>query len=190
MKKKIFNFTLDWFVGFTQSDGSFVISFENKKDGLIIRPQPIFNLTQSIIELEMFIELQKFLGVGRIQKNRNNVTFVVTSINEIVTVILPLFDKSSLRGSKLLSYNIFKKVSLMIKNKEHLTLEGTLQIIELAYFMNKDTSLRSLETKNVLMSKLKLKYGILPTVTKIVLPKVELTYPITLEFIRGQIGFF
>jgi hypothetical protein len=74
MKKKIFNFTLDWFVGFTQSDGSFVISFENKKDGLIIRPPPIFNLTQSIIELEMFIELQKFLGVGRIQKNRNNVT--------------------------------------------------------------------------------------------------------------------
>jgi len=166
MKIKNFNFTRDWLVGFTQSDGSFVIYFENKKEGLIIRPQPIFNLTQSINELEMFIELQKYLGVGRIHKNRNNVTFVVNSINEIITVILPLFDNSSLRGSKLLSYNIFKEVSLMIKNKKHLTLEGTLQIIDLAYFMNKETSLRSLETKNILMNKLRLKYGTLPIVKK------------------------
>lgn len=146
MNKK-YNFTLDWISGFTQSDGSFVVSFETRKEGMPIRPRPIFNLTQSIAELDMFIALQKFLGVGKIQKNRNNVTFVITSIDEIITVLIPLFDKHSLRGSKLLSYQIFREISLMMKDKKHLTLEGTLQIIELSYFMNKDTSLRTEVTK-------------------------------------------
>lgn len=91
----------------------------------------------------MFIALQKYLGVGNIQKNRNNVTLVITSIDEIISVIIPLFDNCNLRGNKFLSYKIFKEISLMMKDKKHLTLEGTLQIIELSYFLNKDTSLRT-----------------------------------------------
>lgn len=182
-----FNFTGEWISGFTQSDGSFVVSFENKKEGMPIRPRPVFNLTQSIEELEMFIELQKYLGVGKVQKNRNNVTFVVTSIEEIIKVIIPLFDKYSLRGSKLLSFQIFKEISLMMKDKKHLTLEGTLQIIECSYFMNKETSLRTEVTKETLIDKLRLKYGILPVVSKISVPKPKTLLPMTLEFIRGLI---
>ena len=45
----------------------------------------------------------------------------------------------------------------MIKDKKHLTLEGTLQIIELAYFMNKDTTLRTEVSKDNLLTQLKLK---------------------------------
>ena len=72
---KIYNFTGDWIAGFTQSDGSFVVSFEKQSgNGLPIRPRPLFNLTQSNIELEMFEALQNHLGIGRINKNRNNVT--------------------------------------------------------------------------------------------------------------------
>lgn len=42
-----FNITQEWIAGFTQSDGSFVISFENSKEGIPIRTRCIFNLTQS-----------------------------------------------------------------------------------------------------------------------------------------------
>jgi hypothetical protein len=93
MKIKKYNFTPDWFSGFTQSDGSFIVSFETKQKGIPIRPRPIFNLTQSIDELEMFIALQEYLKIGLIQKNRNNVTLVITSINDILTILVPLFDK-------------------------------------------------------------------------------------------------
>jgi hypothetical protein len=184
---KKYKFTPDWLSGFTQSDGSFVVSFQNQRIGIPIRPIPIFNITQSIIELELFMELQKYLGVGRVYKNRNNITYVVKSIDEIVTVILPLFDKHPVRGSKLLAYNIFKEVALKVKDKKHLTLEGTIQIINLAYFMNKETSLRSEITKEIIMNKLNLKYGKLPIVpdsTKQILTKLE---PLTLEFVRGLI---
>ena len=98
----------------------------------------------------MFIALQKYLGVGLIQKNRDNVTLVVRSIDEITSVIIPLFDNHPLRGSKLLSYQIFREVTLMMKDKKHLTIDGTVQILDNSYFMNKDTSLRTEVTKEEL----------------------------------------
>jgi hypothetical protein len=105
---------------------------------------------------------------------------------------LPLFDKHPLRGSKLTGYNIFKTVVLMIKEKKHLTLEGLIQIINLSYFMNIETSLRTEKTKENLIENLRLKYGELPAVkdtivtlaTEIDSSKSE---PLTLEFVRGLI---
>ena len=186
---KNFNITPDWISGFTQSDGSFVISFMSQKIGIPIRPVPIFNITQSKIEFDLFIEIQKKLGIGKVYNNRQNVIFVVKSIDEIVEVLLPLFDKYPLRGSKLVGYNIFKTVALMIKDKKHLTLEGLIQILNLSYFMNKETSLRTDESKEILVNKLIEKYGELPTVLDIVLANniSNNKEPLTLEFVRGLI---
>ena len=161
----------------------------SQKIGIPIRPIPIFNITQSKIEFDLFIEINKKLGIGKVYNNRQNVIFVVKSIDEIVEVLLPLFDKYPLRGSKLIGYNIFKTVTLMIKEKKHLTLEGLIQILNLSYFMNKETSLRTDESKEILVNKLIEKYGELPTVLDIV-PANNITNkkePLTLEFVRGLI---
>lgn len=184
---KIYNFTGDWIAGFTQSDGSFVVGFETQSGKLSIRPRPMFILTQSYTEFEMFKALHSYLGVGRLQKNRNNVTLIVTSINEIISVLIPLFDKHPLHGSKIISYQIFKEVSLMMKAKKHLTLEGTLQILELAYFMNPGTTLRTIESKEVILKTLIKNYGKLPIIPEIKLPELNLPKPINLEFIRGEV---
>lgn len=185
--KKNYKFTSDWISGFTQSDGSFVISCDRRKKGIPVRPQPIFNLTQSISEYDMFVALQKHLGVGRVHKNRNNVTFVVTSIDDLIKVIIPIFDNCPLRSSKQLSFQIFKLVCFMMQDKKHLTLAGTLIILELSYFMNKDTSLRTNVSKENLLIKLKLKFGSLPIISNIILPVTKELESINLEFIRGQI---
>ncbi len=70
----------------------------------------------------MFKALHNQLGIGKLYTNRKNVVFVVKSIDEIVDVILPLFDKHPVKGGKFLAYTIFKEVSLMIKEKKHLTI--------------------------------------------------------------------
>lgn len=88
----------------------------------------------------------------------------------------------------------------MVKDKKHLTLEGVIQILNLSYFMNKDTSLRTEESKGVLVDKLIKKYGELPAVSPIpkanpseIIPALYLTgpqedpEPLTLEFVRGLI---
>lgn len=154
-----------------------------------IRPVPVFNLSQSYLDYDLFVEIQKYLGVGKVYKNRQNVTFVVKSMDEIIEVILPLFDKHPLRGSKLVGYNIFKTVVLMMKDKKHLTLEGAIQILNLSYFMNIETSLRTEESREMLVNKLIQKYGILPTVERITMPAIDLNKlgPLTLEFVRGLI---
>jgi hypothetical protein len=159
------------------------------KFGMPIRPVPIFNITQSKIEFDLFIEIQKKLGIGKVYNNRQNVIFVVKSIDEIVEVLLPLFDEYPLRGSKLVGYNKFKTVALMVKEKKHLTLEGLIQILNLSYFMNKETSLRTDESKETLVNKLIKKYGELPTVLDVVLANniTNNKENLTLEFVRGLI---
>jgi len=186
MKKK-YNFTRDWISGFTQSDGSFVVSFLKQKKGVPIRPQPVFNLTQSIVELEMFKALHKQLGIGKIYTNRKNVVFVVKSIDEIVDILLPLFDKHPVKGGKFSAYTIFKEVSLMIKEKKHLTIEGTLQILNLAYFMNKDTSLRNEESFKLLHQILNLNTNISNSNLINSVHTQKMNEPLTLEFVRGLI---
>lgn len=191
---KNYFFTNAWISGFTQSDGSFVVSWDKQKKGIPVRPQPIFNLTQSISDYDMFVALQKHLGVGRVHKNRNNVTFVVTSIDDLLKIIIPIFEDCPLRSSKQLSFQIFKLVCLMMKAKTHLTLAGTLIILELSYFMNKDTSFRTEATKEAIIQELSLyalKSGIkLPNMTELKVPlldETKPTAPITKEFIRGLV---
>ena len=78
----------------------------------------------------------------------------------------------------------------MMKAKKHLTLEGTLQILELAYFMNPGTTLRTIESKEVIYFKNKTlikNYGKLPIIPEIKLPELNLPKPINLEFIRGEV---
>lgn len=147
----------------------------------------MFVLTQSVREIQMFEALHKYLGVGKLQKNKNNIVLIVKSLNEIINKIIPLFDDSCLRGSKLLSYLIFKEVALMMNNKKHLTLEGLIQIINLSYFMNKETTLRTIESKEKYLNILIEKFGPLPNIDNIIMPKSNETSKITLEFIRGQI---
>ena len=161
-----------------------MISYIKTESGIPVRPVPVFNLTQSNLDSNLFMEIQDYLGIGKVYKNRQNVTFVVKSIDEIVEVLLPLFDKYPLRGSKLIGYNIFKSVVLMIKDKKHLTLEGLIQILNLSYFMNKETSLRTEESKEILFDKLIQKYGKLPIVNDINIPDLSKSNPLTLEFVR------
>jgi len=146
--KRNYKITQGWVSGFTQSDGSFSIIFEKRVHGIPIRPRPVFTLTQSLKEIDMLIAIQNFLGVGTIQINeeRNVANFIVRSIDDIFNVILPFFNTYKVRGGKYKSYLIFKEVVLMMKNNAHLTLYGTLLILELSYFMNKDT-LRSTKSK-------------------------------------------
>lgn len=147
--KRNYRITQGWLSGFTQSDGSFSIVLEKRLHGLPVRPRPVFTLTQNLKELDMMIAIQTFLGVGTIQINeeRNEVNLTVRSLNDIISIILPIFNDYKLRGGKYQSFLIFKEVVLIMQNNGHLTLYGILLILELSYFMNKDTSLRSARSK-------------------------------------------
>lgn len=159
-------FTEGWLSGFAQSDGSFTVVFDKRSTGLKVRPKPIFILSQHISELELFKKIQQHFGIGFVTQNKSNqsVSFFVTSLKDIEKVLLPIFDRHPLSYGKLSSYLVFKEVVQKMLNKEHLKLGGLLEIIEISYYMNKATSLRTLESKEKLLGFLKNEHGLLPNV--------------------------
>ena len=72
-KKKINNQFLEWFIGFTEGDGSFIIS-KNKV---------YFDITQTLNDVQILYYIKKELGFGKVlirsEKNRNVGVFYVTS---------------------------------------------------------------------------------------------------------------
>jgi len=193
-KNRNFIFSPEWLAGFTQTDGSFVISFEatNNKKGLPVRPVAIFNLSQSNKELDMFVALQQWLNVGKVYRNREGVIFVVKDIKSIINVILPLFDQSLLRGGKFTSYIQFKKIVLLMAENQHLNLKGLLKIVDLGFFMNPDTTNRTIEGKAKLLESLK-SYAIQNNLTfevpesEMEISKIRPLKPLTKEFVRGLV---
>lgn len=185
---KNYKFTADWLAGFIQTDGSFVIGWSKPKYGIFpIRPQPIFNLSQSISQLDMFKQLHAYLGIGFLTINRDNVVITVKNLDQIINILIPLLTNTPLRSGKLQKFKIFKIVCIMMSNKAHLTLVGLLQILELSYFMNKDTSLRTEESKQELLDILKAKIVDLPDFVELSLPISENIPSLNNEFVRGII---
>lgn len=187
--------TSDWISGFTQADGCFSVSFNKTKYGkLKIRPQPRWILTQHIKDLELMKNIRNFLGVGFIQINRNEVNLIVSSLTDILNVIIPHFTLYPVRGAKLQSFLIFKKIAEKMKEKEHLNLKYLIQMIQLAYFSNKSS--RNLTSKKELFKLLGLKDAEISSLLKKVNNNLNdfnkslsliNKKPISLEFILGLI---
>ena len=90
-------------------------------------------------DVEVLRLIQDYFGGMGLVKNRetrNSCVFRVRSLNEIMTGIIPHFDKYPLITQKRADYLLFKEVILMMERKEHLTAEGLQAIINLRGSMN------------------------------------------------------
>ena len=79
-----------------------------------------------------------FGGIGYISKPNNNsmVEFRVSTLKDIINVILPHFDNYPLITKKHSDYVLFKQVVLLMLNKEHNTLEGIKKIVNIKASLN------------------------------------------------------
>jgi hypothetical protein len=177
-----------WLTGFTQADGSFVVNFEYRKQGNIpYRPRPLFVLTQSVRELEIMKALHNYLGVGNLRVHKDTVDIVVSSLHDIVQVVIPHFDKYTLYGGKRISYLIFRTVVFSMQNSNHNTIAGFLQIINSSYFMH-TSSTRTLETRNNILKILLNKFGTLPKFENLIIDlSIKDNWPkkISADYIAG-----
>ena len=129
-----------WFItGFTDAEGCFLIIIRKEpkyKLGWRLEPNFIINLHKKDIEVLKLIQ-SYFEGVGRIGKERNGCCdFTVGSINQILIKIIPHFDKYPLKTKKFSDYLLFKKVVGMMRQKEHLTIEGLHKIVAIKASLN------------------------------------------------------
>jgi|SRR4030095_4834136 hypothetical protein len=80
----------------------------------------------------LILSIQNFFGgIGYISKSNNifTVEFRVSTLKDIVNIIIPHFDKYPLITKKYYDYILFKQVILFMLSKVHNTLEGLQEII-------------------------------------------------------------
>ena len=67
-------------------------------------------------------------GTVRKTNTRELAEWIITKSEDINLKLIPYLTKYTLSGVKLLDFERFKKVSLLIENKIHLTSEGIVSI--------------------------------------------------------------
>lgn len=132
------NISMNWITGFIDGEGCFYvgISKDKTKTGFSIKLN--LKITQHIRDKLLFKKIQDTLGCGRVYESSeySRVDFMVTNLSELSSVILPLFYKYPLRGSKSLDLKDFIEVVKLIENKEHLREEGLEKIKQIKSGMN------------------------------------------------------
>jgi hypothetical protein len=127
-----------WFItGFTDAEGCFSIGIRpDAKLKNKWRVLPVFIIKLHKKDFIILEDIKKTLQVGKIRKSGENcVQYVVESFKELV-VIVNHFDNYPLVTAKVSDFLLFKQCFELIKNGEHLTVEGLLKIVSLKSSLN------------------------------------------------------
>jgi len=145
----------NWVAGFTSGDGSFQIIITTKDQGAntVSNVKLRFTITLNIREKALIEGLVLFLkshgspnpldlSVVANSKNYylsgNTVSLQFSKFSDIVNIIIPFFEEYGIVGIKSLDFFDFKKVTDIIKNKEHLNSEGFNEILKIKSGMNQN----------------------------------------------------
>ena len=95
-----------------------------------------FNLTQHARDEALMRAIALYLNAGTVSLNRETFALRVVNFSELTEIILPLFINHPIQGIKYFDYLDFLKAVEIIKDKQHLTLEGLEQIKKIKSGMN------------------------------------------------------
>ena len=118
-----------WLAGFTDADGSFQIKIINRPNRTEIRLN--FQIDQK--KEDILILIKNFLG-GNIgySKSKDTYYYGSTSFGYAKKTIF-YFDRFNLLSSKYVNYLNWRKVYLLVQNKDHLNESGFKKIIKLKF---------------------------------------------------------
>ncbi len=131
--------------GFVDGEGTFLVSFSRReKLNTKIEVRPGFSIAQHKRNLKILQRIQQYFGVGaiRFSKRDQNYKYEVRSINDLVKVIIPHFEKFPLQTTKAKDFVVFKQICRLVYSKHHLNPDYLRQIIDLAYKMNQSDKRR------------------------------------------------
>lgn len=113
----------EWFVGFTDAEGCFRIGINNK----VVRFNFIICLHVDDIEVLEFIKSR--LNCGTISKTgKGLVSFYISKQEDLLNILIPLFDNFPLNGVKYLDYLTFKE-AILNKLDNSIPLDKKLELI-------------------------------------------------------------
>jgi len=161
-----------YITGFIDGEGCFSISMY--KDSRMLKGwqvKPVFSINLHSKDRKILEAIQITLGVGKIYKHgKDSIQYRVSSLKNLYVIINHL-DKYPLITKKWADYLLFKKSVDLIKNKEHLTLDGLQKIVNIKASLNLGLSEKIKES--------------FPNIIQVERPKVEDTEIKDLNWLRG-----
>jgi NADH:ubiquinone oxidoreductase subunit K len=136
------DYTIDpWFItGLFDAESSFVITIlKNSRYKTGWNVQARIQIKMHEKDRVLIQSIQYFFGgIGYVSKvnNISTVEFRVSTLKDLVDVILPHFDNYPLITKKHLDYLLFKQIVLLMLNKEHNILEGIQKIVNIRASLN------------------------------------------------------
>ena len=137
---------IGWVVGFVDGEGCFTISFfRHPKSRLRLKWQvfPEFVITQGLKSKIALVRIKKFFRCGflYINKRYDNhhehlMKYVVRNREDLLSKIIPFFEKYPLQTAKKKDFQIFARIVRMMKRGEHLTEKGLEKIQKMVNKMN------------------------------------------------------
>jgi hypothetical protein len=105
-----------WFIiGFTDGEGTFGVYFIKKNKNLKLGMTfiPLFQIGVHKKDEELLKEIKEvgFKGIGSITYNKDMAFFKVQSLKDILTVVIPHFDKYPLMTQKRADYLLFREIA-------------------------------------------------------------------------------
>ena len=133
------NLQAQWIVGFVDGEGCFYVGINRHPEmsaGYQILPE--FTVVQHKRDIQVLYALKSFFGCGVVRSNHGDrMAYRVRGIKHLNEIIIPFFEKHSLRTKKNLDFIKFRKILFVMKGNGHLTSDGIKKIRSIADKMNK-----------------------------------------------------
>ena len=143
----------EYLAGFADGEGCFYVGIVPAKTARfgwqVITEFRVSQNPQGRQILEIFCER---LGCGTIKPNHRlslidkTFVFVVRDQQDLLSKVVPFFERHPIRSGKRIQFEKFRAVLLMIQKRKHLTRDGLAEIVEIASEMNTRTKRYGKET--------------------------------------------
>jgi len=128
----------EWMAGFITGDGCFFIKITKGRNKAGVGVQLVFQLTQHIRDEELLKSFVKFFKCGQYLKpiTKEWGYFQCTKFSDNYNIIILFCIQHPIRGLKAKDFLDWVKVAELIKKGDHLTKEGSSEIIRIKAGMN------------------------------------------------------
>ena len=118
---------LEWFVGLCEAESNFFIRLRKNAKEEVSGIEFVFRISLHKDDVKVLEYIKNTLKCGRLNTERDVLVFTVSQLNDIETVLIPIFEKFTLNTTKYLDYLYFKKAFFMFRNNKSskLSLRGS-----------------------------------------------------------------
>jgi hypothetical protein len=123
--------------GFVDGEGSFNVPIRRERDRTMpLRVGLSFNVSQ--IGRQLPDLLQEVFGCGTVRERQDGVVyFEVTKPSDLLSRVIPFFERFPLRGSKASDLAVFIAITELVQSGDHLSPDGLRRIVALRSPMNR-----------------------------------------------------